>query len=62
MGKYKPELGGFTRSDVERLVLELRVDGCTVEEVAKFLGCSNVEVALLEAFAIKHYKPEWATT
>ena len=61
MGKYKPALDGFTRSDVERLVLELRVDGCTVEEVAKFLGCSNVEVTLLEKFGIKHYKPEWVT-
>ena len=62
MIQTKSEFSGFTLADIQRLVLELRVEGDTYDGIAGFLGCSIIDIQVLEALAIKRYKPDWAIT
>ena len=62
MIQTKSEFSSFTLADIQRLVLELRVEGDTYDGIAGFLGCSIIDIQVLESLAIKRYKPDWAIT
>ena len=62
MIQTKSEFSGFTLADIQRLVLALRVEGDTYDGIAGFLGCSIIDIQVLESLAIKRYKPDWAIT
>jgi len=48
MIQTKSEFSGFTLADIQRLVLELRVEGDTYDGIAGFLGCSSIDIKVLE--------------